>query len=129
MTLRIENSLNLGAILREVDEVTPDALQAAADHVKEVAASRAPLLTGEALHKANDERRTDPGALRRSAYARLDGDKAEVGFTEFYAGWQHERMDYRHEDGEAKFLERTLASEVRAALRIIADKLRERLGS
>lgn len=124
MGIRIENSLNLGGLLP--GHVTRDALDDAAEHLKEVAQSKAPLLTGEALKKANDQRRSDPGALRRSAYARVVDDvTAEVGFSEFYAGWQHERMDWHHEDGQAKFLEEPMATEKDETLQIMADRMRE----
>lgn len=124
MSIRVENSLNLGGLLP--GHVTRDALDDAAEHLKEVAASKAPLLTGEALKKANDQRRSDPGALRRSAYARVVDDvTAEVGFSEFYAAWQHERMDWHHEDGQAKFLEEPMATEKDETLQIMADRMRE----
>lgn len=126
MTIRIENSLNLAGLLPA--HVTRDALKDGADHVGEVAQGKAPLLTGAALRKANDERRADPGALRRSMYTRvLDDTTAEVGFSEFYAGWQHENMDYHHADGEPKYLESTLSTEKDETVRIIADKIREGL--
>jgi hypothetical protein len=128
VSIRIENNMHLGGVLPE--RVTREALQAAADHVKNVAQGKAPLLTGVALHKANDERRANPGELRDSAYSRvLDDTSAEVGFTSFYAGWQHERMDYHHEDGQAKVLEEPLATEKDEVLRIMADKIREGLHS
>lgn len=127
MGIVVRNSLNLGALKDRAAGASPDALQAAADHVKDVAAGNAPLLSGpEELKKANDERRTHPGALRESAYARvLDEDRAEVGFSEFYARWQHERLDYHHTDGHAKFLEQAIDTESDEALRIMADKLAE----
>jgi hypothetical protein len=128
MSIRIVDGLHLGGLIERVDAVTPEALLDAAEHVKEISAKKAPLLTGAALHKANDERRADPGALRRSAYAKIvDDSTAAVGFTEFYATWQHERLDYHHEDGEAKFLELPLASEGDNVLRIIADRVSEAL--
>lgn len=54
----------------------------------------------------------DIGTLRGSAYYSAQvtnqGLEAEVGFTEAYALRQHEDMSYRHENGQAKFLEQPL---------------------
>lgn len=128
MTIRIENSLNLGGLLS--GHVTRQALQDGVDHLGQVAQAKAPLLTGAALKKANDERRADPGALRRSMYTRvLDDNTAEVGFSEFYAGWQHENTDYHHQDGQSKYLEEPLSTEKDATLQIMADRIREGLQS
>lgn len=131
MGIVIRNSINLGALAERARNASPDALQAAADHVLDVAKHRAPILSGaEAVKKANDERRADPGHLRESGYARVvDDNRAEVGFSAFYARWQHERMDYHHADGQAKYLETSLETEQDEALRIMAEKLREELGT
>ncbi len=126
MSIRIENSLNLGSVRADVESVSPEAIQAGLDHVLDVARDKAPLLMDFA--KANDERRADPGALRRSGYTRIvDDQTGEVGFSEFYAGWQHERLDYHHDDGQAKFLEEPLATERDTVLQLMADKIREAL--
>lgn len=122
MSIRIENSLNLGAIKQKTRDVSPEALLDAAEHVLQVAQGRAPVLVD--LAKANDQRRANPGELRDSGYARVIGDDvAEVGFTAYWAAWQHEKMDYHHEIGEAKYLELPLASEKDEALRILADRI------
>lgn len=127
MSMTIKNGLNLGAIRRDVDEASPDALDEAAQHVLEVARGKAPLLVD--LKRANDERRANPGELRESGYSRvLDDNTAEVGFSAFYAGWQHENVDYHHEDGEAKYLEIPLLTERDRALQIMADHVRRALG-
>lgn len=127
MALKIVNSLNLGGLLPA--HVTREALEAGADLLRERAAARAPLLTGAALKKANDERRADPGELRDSAYSRVVGDlTAEVGFTAFYAAWQEENMDYDHEDGQSKYLETTLTLDKDDTLKVMAKRLGAGLG-
>ncbi|HET6909830.1 MAG TPA: hypothetical protein VFH54_10870 [Mycobacteriales bacterium] len=126
MSIRIENSLNLGAMRDRVREVSPEALNDAAQHVLEVAREKAPLLVD--LKRANDQRRADPGALRASGYARVvDDTTAEVGFSEFYAGWQHERTDYHHQVGQAKYLEEPLVTEKDEAMRIMARRIGDAL--
>lgn len=131
MGITIRNGLNLGEFAERAAQASPAALQAAADHVRDVAKGRAPILSGPVdLKKANDERRSNPGHLRESAYARvLDDNRAEVGFAAFYAAWQHERLDYHHTDGEAKFLESAIDGEGDEARRIMGEKLREELGT
>lgn len=120
----MENSLNLGGLLP--GRVTRDALGEAAQHVGKAAQDKAPLLVD--LARANAQRRTDPGALRDSMYTQLVDDvTAEVGFSEFYAGWQHERTDYHHEVGQAKFLEEPLTTEKDDVLDLIAARIREGL--
>lgn len=125
MGITVKNGLNLGGLLS--GHVTREALQDGADHIGQVAQSKAPLLTGEEpLHRANKERRADPGELRESMYVRvLDDGTAEIGFSSFYAGWQHERMDYHHEDGHAKFLEDPLTTEKDETLSIMAERMRQ----
>lgn len=126
MTIRIENSLNLGAIRDRVRAVSPEALDDAAQHVLEVAREKAPLLVD--LKKANDQRRSDPGELRRSGYTRVvDDSTAEVGFSAFYAAWQHERLDYHHDDGQAKYLEEPLVTEKDEAMQIMARRIGDAL--
>lgn len=122
MSIRVQNSLNLGGLLS--GHVTEEALQAGADHVKEAAQGKAPLLVD--VQRAN--RKEKPGTLRNSAYARVvDEVTAEVGFTDFAAAWQHERTDYHHEIGQAKFLEEPLATEKDDVLELMAARIREGL--
>lgn len=120
MTIRVQNNLNLGGLLP--GHVTREALSDGAEHVKEVAQEKAPLLVD--VQRANREEVS--GTLRESAYTRvLDDVTAEVGFSDFAAQWQHERLDYHHDVGQAKFLEEPLRTEKDETLRIIAARLRE----
>lgn len=127
MGITIRNSLNLGQLKEQAERSSGEALQAAADHVRDVARDRAPILSGPVdLKKANQDRRAHPGELRESAYSLVvENDRAEVGFSAYYAGWQHERMDYHHTAGGPKFLETALDTEADEALRIMAEKLRD----
>jgi hypothetical protein len=125
MSMTIRNSLNLGAIRQQVEQVSPDALDAAAQHILEAAQAKAPLLID--VERAN--RQEVPGTLRESGYARvLDAQTAEVGFTDFIATRMHEDMDLHHDDGQAKFLEEPMVTEKDRALQILADHVRRALG-
>lgn len=90
--------------------------QAGAEHVRDVSVRRAPIRTGR---------------LRNSAHMTTDPEtgQAAVSFGTDYAVYQHERMDYQHDDGEPKFLERSLASEQGAVARIMQAQIREALGT
>ena len=125
MGITIRNGLNLGAIHREVGRVSPEALEAAAQHVLEVARGKAPLLID--VERANREE--VPGTLRESGYAEvLNDDTAAIGFRDFIAARMHEDMELHHDDGQAKFLEEPLVTEKDRALQILADHVRQALG-
>jgi len=120
MTIRIQNSINLGGLLPP--DVTTEALQAGADHLLAVAQEKAPLLVD--VKRAN--RQEKPGTLRESGYARvLDDATAEIGFRDFIAAIEHEDMDVHHDIGQPKFLEDPMTTEKDRVLQVIADKLRE----
>ena len=128
MTVTIKTDLRLGGLLP--GHVSAEALDEAAQHVLSVAQEKAPVLgPGEHdLTKANDERRAHPGELRESGFVRpVDESTAIVGFSAYWALFQHEDLTYHHDDGEAKFLEIPLTTERDAALEIIAARLREGL--
>ena len=87
------------------------------------------IIMTEAKHRAP----LDVGALRNSGYVTLPrregGDVfVEVGFggaAKAYAVKQHEELSYRHEVGEAKYLERAISAkeqEVRERVKRIADR-------
>jgi hypothetical protein len=123
--MTIKNSLNLGQIRRQVDDVSPDALDAAAQHVLGVAKGKAPLLID--VQRAN--RHEEPGTLRDSGYAEvLDDNTAAVGFHDFISQRMHEDMEIHHDDGQAKFLEEPMVTEKDIALQIMADHVRRALG-
>lgn len=125
MGITMAGNLGLGKLKREVEEVTPDALKAGADHVLEVSRREAPLLLD--VKRANHREKS--GTLRESGFTEvLDENTAVVGYRDFIAARQHEDMTYRHPDGKSKFLADPLRNESDEVMRIIADKLREALG-
>lgn len=71
--------------------------------------------------------------LRDTAYARLEAgraggtDRVAVGFTAFWAGWQHEHMDWHHDHGHAKFLELAVAGGAAAWHESLAGLIHQRL--
>jgi hypothetical protein len=69
------------------------------------------------------------GALRASARTTQEPGTgtAAVIFDADYAVYQHENLDYRHDDGGPKFLETALVSERREVARIMQAEVREAL--
>mgnify|MGYP001552492407 FL=1 len=71
--------------------------------------------------------------LRDTAYARLQAgqvggtDRVAVGFTAFWAGWQHEHMDWHHDHGHAKYLELAVIGGAAAWHENLAELVRARL--
>lgn len=69
--------------------------------------------------------------LRDTAYARLQAgqvggtDRVAVGFTAFWAGWQHEHMDWHHTHGHAKFLELAVVGGAHEWLEQLGSLVRE----
>lgn len=126
MSIDYEGGFDFTQLRSDLEGVLPDALSDGGKVIRDLADSRVPVLEGEALKKANDQRRTDPGALLRSGYTRVEGETTvAVGYSEFYAGWQHERLDYHHEHGEAKFLESAFNQGSDEALIKVADRIQE----
>lgn len=96
---------------RAVHRATGEGLQLAAEHVRGASVQRTPL---------------DTAALRNSAVASSDTAelRAAVSYDTPYAVRQHEELGYRHRDGEAKYLERTLSAERARVMAIIAAAAR-----
>lgn len=69
----------------------------------------------------------DEGELRDSGRVQVDGDEVTVTFTADHAIPVHEDLEAHHNDGEAKYLERALAQQKKAALDALAAELRRAL--
>jgi len=103
--VRLKGAKQLRAALKEaratIGQATARALYAAGNAVMTDAKQRAPI---------------DTGVLRASGYVTLpdpQSPRVEVGFggaAAQYALIQHERTEFRHEVGEAKFLENAINS-------------------
>lgn len=104
---------NAAQVTNTVRAGAGDGLQLAAEHVRGAAIPRTPL---------------DTAALRNSAVASSDAAelRAAVSYDTPYAVRQHEELGYRHRDGEAKYLERTLAAEQAQVLAIIGAAVKRR---
>ncbi|MGJ0183887.1 hypothetical protein [Corynebacterium glyciniphilum] len=82
----------------------------AGEHLRTVAVSRTPIMTGH---------------LQNSAKVQPDGEnKVHVSYHTDYAAKQHEELGYQHKDGQAKFLESAMTSERAKLTAIIAAQIR-----
>jgi hypothetical protein len=81
------------AKLTEIEKAARDALQATAKDVLKVARKKAPKKEGD---------------LRRSGRVLVDDVTVRVSFKDPASWLQHERLDYQHDEGEAKYLERAV---------------------
>ncbi len=72
--------------------------------------------------------RPGAGLLRDSGRADADGLTGAVSYDTEYAEKVHERMDFRHPTGRAKFLEGPLNENREALVETIADHIRRAIG-
>ena len=79
------------------------------------------------LERSNELAPKDDEDLVKSGAVRIDDLTGQVSYSSVYASWQHENLEWKHEDGgQAKFLEQA-ADEVDVAA-FIAARTQEALG-
>jgi hypothetical protein len=111
--LRMDPSgLDVRKLTKAIDDAAPRALAMGAEHIRAAAVELTPVETGR---------------LAGTAAVHVDGDTASITYDGPYARYQHERLDLRHEHGQAKFLEQPLATEKDTALGIVAEQIRQAL--
>jgi hypothetical protein len=114
-------------------------LGAAEEIVKPAAVKKAPLLVDVPRAGTGHGPHADPakyqggaeGELRASAHVvdeRESDNRVGVAFDTPYASLQHERMDWKHEVGEAKYLENAMWETHREVVEHVANKCREVTG-
>lgn len=80
------------------------------------------------LAESNRRAPEDEGDLKASGRAVADGNEAAVGYGAPYAVRQHEKLNYHHDSGQAKYLETAVHVAKDEALEAIAASIREALG-
>lgn len=103
-------SIHVDKITDEMVEAIPAATFKAMEHLREVAVSKTPIETGD---------------LRASASVEAIPNGAKVYYPGPYARAQHYRLDYRHEEGQALYLEQPMVQETEKILEIVANDLRD----
>jgi hypothetical protein len=111
---------NLDAVLRQLRRYG----EGAREGMREGLAAEAEALKrrSQALCPVAEDR-AGAGLLRDSAYVSLSGDSAEIGYSAPYATQVHERLDWHHDDGQAKFLEQARNEREAAITRGIAEAI------
>lgn len=109
MSLRFEMNLDLDALDHRVEAATPEALAMGMEHIREVAAPLTPI---------------ESGRLVGSAEVSVEEDRAALTWAGPYAHIQHERLDFRHEHGQAKFGETALLTGGPKAVEIVGEQIK-----
>jgi HK97 gp10 family phage protein len=110
MSIEWEFDLDIAGIAERTEAVKPQALGQAMELIRAEAVARTPVETGH---------------LAESATVTVEGDTGSVKYPGPYARYQHEGLDFRHETGQAKFLETAMNANKDAALGIIATNIRK----
>ena len=103
---------NLDQVAKELDAKITAALKAGADQL---------------LAKSNALAPRDTGALVASGRAIAQGREAAVGYTSPYAIKHHQKLNFKHSHGQAKFLETAFLANRSTIEETIARKLGEGL--
>ena len=92
-----------------------------------------PLLEPESMNRAGrtgGDQGGEPGELRDSA--RVDAEpemrRVALSYNTIYASLQHERMDWHHTHGNAKYLERPMTEMRTEIVETVAKRIREVTG-
>lgn len=132
-----------GRLMLAIEEIRKAAMEgllsAAEEIVKPVAVEKAPVLVNEARAGTGHGPHADPakyqggkvGELRASAHVvdeRESEQRVGIVFDTPYASLQHERMDWHHDVGEAKYLENALNETRKEVVEHIADRVRRVTG-
>jgi hypothetical protein len=112
----MEFDIDMTDLQARITAAIPEALDQGMEHIRAEAVALTPVETGR---------------LAGSATVHLDvttaDPQASITYDGPYARYQHERLDLRHEHGQAKYLEQPLVTEADKALGIIADRISETL--
>lgn len=114
MGLVIRDGIDLAQLKVKALAALPDALQHGMEHIGEVSAQQTPI---------------EEGTLVRSQKIEVDAEnkRASMSYAGPYARYQHEKLELRHEHGNAKYLEIPLVTEYQTALGIIAQDIKAAL--
>lgn len=94
-----------------IAQAATNGLNRAADYLLQETIPDVPELTGE-LEDSARTHKTNPTELA-----------SQVQFLKFTAVWQHERLDYRHKKGKAKFLSSNLRTHTRNIRDIVTQAI------
>lgn len=116
MAMKVRVDWHGDAVSLQVRHGADRGVAAGAEHVRDVSVDRAPRRTGALRESARTVQ--EPGTAT-----------AAVTFDADYAVYQHENLDYRHDDGGPNFLETALVSERDGVARLAQAEIRRALGT
>jgi HK97 gp10 family phage protein len=108
MSIEWQFDLDLIGVGQRTQAVLPEAMGKAMELIRAEAVARTPV---------------ESGHLAESATVTVEGDTGTVKYPGPYARYQHEGLDFRHETGQAKFLEVAMNVNKDAALGMIANDI------
>lgn len=100
---------------RLIAQAATNGLNRAADYLLQETLPDVPELTG-GLEESARTHKTNPQELA-----------SQVQFLKYTAVWQHERLDYRHKKGKAKFLSSNLRTRARSLRDIVQQAIQKAL--
>lgn len=100
-------------ILSTVDKAAQAGVRAGVQRIRKRSDELMPKLTGE---------------TRESGFTRVDDLTGQVGYSSLVAMLQHENLDYRHDDGQAKFLETAADELMPGVVTDVAARIRKAFG-
>lgn len=112
MSIEWEINLDLERVSAAADTGAPIGAGKAMEHIRGVATALTP---------------EDTGHLISTADVQVNGNDATITFDGPYARRQHEELTWRHEKGQAKYLEQPMHTEKDTALGIVAKEIRNAL--
>lgn len=112
MSIEWEFNLNFGELTAEMTARIPIALGRGGEHLRGAAQEKTPVRDG---------------FLVGSAGMTVSGDETHVTFAGPYARRQHYELTWRHEVGQALYLEAAVIEEADAIIQIVSDTLGEGL--
>jgi hypothetical protein len=104
--------LDLERVAKAAVTTAPTAAAKGMEHVRGVAAPLTPEETGR---------------LVGSATVTVNGDEATITYDGPYARRQHEELTWRHEKGQAKYLEQPMHTEKPVVMQIVTKEIRDAL--
>ena len=101
------------------------------DRVSDATAAATPIGAGKAMEHIRGVSAPlvpyESGHLVGTADVQVVGDEASLTYDGPYARRQHEELTWRHETGQAKYLEQPMRTEKDTALAIVAKEIRDAL--
>lgn len=109
MGLTWQDNIDFDGLMDRLHAAEPEAIARGLEHIRGVSNSLTPIETGN---------------LIGSSAVEIDQpDSGYVSYKTAYAHRQHEELTWRHEHGQAKYLEQPMVTEADKALQIVGESI------